>query len=190
MAGVSRAVVPVASVPNPSRLALPAALALLALAWFVLTLFLFRSDFRIGIPAALSEADRLAVLEPIASFAERRSAYVECTSAVPVDAVTLRTAELRDGSTVELRVSEGATDVLFAVAPSDSVSAVTVERASVGGSDSLGLFLGHGVERGDALWCAYSLDALPADPSDLSAAVRCVYPDGFEHVVCWGGGAE
>ena len=107
-----------------------------------------------------------------------------------MDAVTLRTAELRDGSTVELRVSEGATDVLFAVAPSDSVSAVTVERASVGGSDSLGLFLGHGVERGDALWCAYSLDALPADPSDLSAVVRCVYPDGFEHVVRWGGGAE
>lgn len=177
MAGVSRAVVPVASVPNPSRLALPAALALLVLS-------------SLPRPAALSEADRLAVLEPIASFAERRSAYVECTSAVPVDAVTLRTAELRDGSTVELRVSEGATDVLFAVAPSDSVSAVTVERASVGGSDSLGLFLGHGVERGDALWCAYSLDALPADPSDLSAAVRCVYPDGFEHVVCWGGGAE
>lgn len=182
MAGVSRAVVPVASVPNPSRLALPAALALLVLS------SLLCLD-ALGLPAALSEADRLAVLEPLASFAERRSAYVDCTSAVPVDAVTLRTAELRDGSTVELRVSEGARDVLFAVAPSD-LSAVTVERASVGGSDSLGLFLGHGVERGDALWCAYSLDALPADPSDLSAVVRCVYPDGFEHVVRWGGGAE
>lgn len=171
--------------PNPSRLALPAALALLVLS----------SLLCLGVlaprPAALSEADRLAVLEPMASFAERRSAYVDCTSAVPVDSVTLRTAQLRDGSTVELRVSEGATDVLFAVAPSDSVSAVTVERASVGGSDSLGLFLGHGVERGDALWCAYSLDALSeADPSDLSAVVRCVYPDGFEHVVRWGGGAE
>ena len=185
MAGVSRAVVPVVSVPNPSRLALPAALALL-----VLSSLLCFGALPAPRPAALSEADRLAVLEPIASFAERRSAYVECTSAVPVDAVTLRTAELRDGSTVELRVSEGARDVLFAVAPSDSVSAVTVERASVGGSDSLGLFLGHGVERGDALWCAYSLDALPADPSDLSAVVRCVYPDGFEHVVRWGGGAE
>lgn len=185
MAGVSRAVVPVASVPNPSRLALPAALALL-----VLSSLLCLGVLAAPRPAALSEADRLAVLAPIASFAERRSAYVDCTSAVPVDAVTLRTAELRDGSKVELRVSEGATDVLFAVAPSDSVSAVTVERASVGGSDSLGLFLGHGVERGDALWCAYSLDALPADPSDLSAVVRCVYPDGFEHVVRWGGGAE
>lgn len=185
MAGVSRAVVHVASVPNPSRLALPAALALL-----VLSSLLCLGVLAAPRPAPLSEADRLAVLEPIASFAERRSAYVECTSAVPVDAVTLRTAELRDGSTVELRVSEGARDVLFAVAPSDSVSAVTVERASVGGSDSLGLFLGHGVERGDALWCAYSLDALPADPSDLSAVVRCVYPDGFEHVVRWGGGAE
>lgn len=185
MAGVSRAVVPVASVPNPSRLALPAALALLALS-SLLCLGVLAAPR----PAALSEADRLAVLEPLASFAERRSAYVDCTSAVPVNAVTLRTAELRDGSTVELRVSEGARDVLFAVAPSDSVSAVTVERASVGGSDSLGLFLGHGVERGDALWCAYSLDALPADPSDLSAVVRCVYPDGFEHVVRWGGGAE
>lgn len=185
MAGVSRAVVPVASVPNPSRLALPAALALL-----VLSSLLCLGVLAAPRPAALSEADRLAVLEPLASFAERRSAYVDCTSAVPVDAVTLRTAELRDGSTVELRVSEGARDVLFAVAPSDSVSAVTVERASVGGSDSLGLFLGHGVERGDALWCAYSLDALPADPSDLAAVVRCVYPDGFEHVVRWGGGAE
>lgn len=185
MAGVSRAVVPVVSVPNPSRLALPAALALL-----VLSSLLCFGVLAAPRPAALSEADRLAVLEPIASFAERRSAYVECTSAVPVDSVTLRTAQLRDGSTVELRVSEGARDVLFAVAPSDSVSAVTVERASVGGSDSLGLFLGHGVERGDALWCAYSLDALPADPSDLSAVVRCVYPDGFEHVVRWGGGAE
>ncbi len=185
MAGVSRAVVHVASVPNPSRLALPAALALL-----VLSSLLCLGVLAAPRPAALSEADRLAVLAPIASFAERRSAYVDCTSAVPVDAVTLRTAELRDGSTVELRVSEGVTDVLFAVAPSDSVSAVTVERASVGGSDSLGLFLGHGVERGDALWCAYSLDALPADPSDLSAVVRCVYPDGFEHVVRWGGGAE
>lgn len=185
MAGVSRAVVPVASVPNPSRLALPAALALL-----VLSSLLCLGVLAAPRPAALSEADRLAVLEPIASFAERRSAYVECTSAVPVNAVTVATAELRDGSTVELRVSEGARDVLFAVAPSDSVSAVTVERASVGGSDSLGLFLGHGVERGDALWCAYSLDALPADPSDLSAVVRCVYPDGFEHVVRWGGGAE
>lgn len=184
MAGVSRAVVPVASVPNPSRLALPAALALLVLS-SLLCLGVLAAP-----AAALSEADRLAVLAPIASFAERRSAYVDCTSAVPVDAVTLRTAELRDGSTVELRVSEGARDVLFAVAPSDSVSAVTVERASVGGSDSLGLFLGHGVERGDALWCAYSLEALPADPSDLSAVVRCVYPDGFEHVVRWGGGAE
>lgn len=186
MAGVSRAVVPVASVPNPSRLALPAALALLVLS----SLLCLGVLAAFAAPAALSEADRLAVLEPLASFAERRSAYVDCTSAVPVDAVTLRTAELRDGSTVELRVSEGARDVLFAVAPSDSVSAVTVERASVGGSDSLGLFLGHGVERGDALWCAYSLDALPADPSDLSAVVRCVYPDGFEHVVRWGGGAE
>lgn len=185
MAGVSRAVVPVASVPNPSRLALPAALALL-----VLSSLLCLGALSAPRPAAISEADRLAVLEPIASFAERRSAYVECTSAVPVNSVILRTAQLRDGSTVELRVSEGATDVLFAVAPSDSVSAVTVERASVGGSDSLGLFLGHGVERGDALWCAYSLDALPADPSDLSAVVRCVYPDGFEHVVRWGGGAE
>lgn len=185
MAGVSRAVVPVASVPNPSRLALPAALALL-----VLSSLLCFGVFAAPRPAALSEADRLAVLEPMASFAELRSAYVECTSAVPVNAAMLRTAELRDGSTVELRVSEGATDVLFAVAPSDSVSAVTVERASVGGSDSLGLFLGHGVERGDALWCAYSLDALPSDPSDLSAVVRCVYPDGFEHVVRWGGGAE
>lgn len=185
MAGVSRAVVPVASVPNPSRLALPAALALLALS-SLLCLGVLAAPR----PAALSEADRLAALEPLASFAERRSAYVDCTSAVPVNAVMLRTAELRDGSTVELRVSEGARDVLFAVAPSDSVSAVTVERASVGGSDSLGLFLGHGVERGDALWCAYSLDALPADPSDLSAVVRCVYPDGFEHVVRWGGGAE
>lgn len=186
MAGVSRAVVPVASVPNPSRLALPAALALL-----VLSSLLCFGVLAAPRPAALSEADRLAVLEPIASFAERRSAYVDCTSAVPVDAVTLRTAELRDGSTVELRVSEGARDVLFAVAPSDSVSAVTVERASVGGSDSLGLFLGHGVERGDALWCAYSLEGLRSvDPSDLSAVVRCVYPDGFEHVVRWGGGAE
>lgn len=185
MAGVSRAVVPVVSVPNPSRLALPAALVLL-----VLSSLLCLGVLAAPRPAALSEADRLAVLEPIASFAERRSAYVECTSAVPVNAVTLRTAELRDGAKVELRVSEGARDVLFAVAPSDSVSAVTVERASVGGSDSLGLFLGHGVERGDALWCAYSLDALPADPSDLSAVVRCVYPDGFEHVVRWGGGAE
>lgn len=185
MAGVSRAVVPVVSVPNPSRLALPAALALL-----VLSSLLCLGVLAAPRPAALSEADRLAVLEPLASFAERRSAYVDCTSAVPVDAEKLRTAELRDGSTVELRVSEGARDVLFAVAPSDSVSAVTVERASVGGSDSLGLFLGHGVERGDALWCAYSLDALPADPSDLSAVVRCVYPDGFEHVVRWGGGAE
>lgn len=185
MAGVSRAVVPVASVPSPSRLALPAALALL-----VLSSMLCLGVLAAPRPAALSEADRLAVLEPLASFAERRSAYVDCTSAVPVDAVTLRTAQLRDGSTVELRVSEGATDVLFAVAPSDSVSAVTVERASVGGSDSLGLFLGHGVERGDALWCAYSLDALPADPADLSAVVRCVYHDGFEHVVRWGGGAE
>jgi len=185
VAGVSRAVVPVASSPAPSRLALPAALALL-----VLSSLLCLGVLAAPRPAALSEADRLAVLEPIASFAERRSAYVECTSAVPVDAATLRTAELRDGSKVELRVSEGARDVLFAVAPSDSVSAVTVERASVGGSDSLGLFLGHGVERGDALWCAYSLDALPADPSDLSAVVRCVYPDGFEHVVRWGGGGE
>lgn len=185
MAGVSRAVVSVVSVHNPSRLALPAALALL-----VLSSLLCLGVLAAPRPAPLSEADRLAVLEPIASFAERRSAYVECTSAVPVDSVILRTAELRDGSTVELRVSEGATDVLFAVAPSDSVSAVTVERASVGGSDSLGLFLGHGVERGDALWCAYSLRAIPADPSDLSAVVRCVYPDGFEHVVRWGGGAE
>lgn len=187
MAGVSRAVVPVVSVPNPSRLALPAALALLALSSLLCLGVLAAPRL---LPSALSEADRLAVLEPLASFAERRSAYVDCTSAVPVDAVTLRTAELRDGSTVELRVSEGARDVLFAVAPSDSVSTVTVERASVGGSDSLGLFLGHGVERGDSLWCAYSLDALPADPSDLSAVVRCVYPDGFEHVVRWGGGAE
>lgn len=168
------------SFPNPSRLALPL---------LVLSSLLCLGVIAAPRPAALSEADRLAVLEPLASFAERRSAYVDCTSAVPVDAVMLRTAELRDGSTVELRVSEGATDVLFAVAPSD-LSAVTVERASVGGSDSLGLFLGHGVERGDALWCAYSLDALPADPSDLSAVVRCVYPDGFEHVVRWGGGAE
>ena len=179
MAGVSRAVVPVAPVPNPSRLALPAALALSSL--------LCLGVLAAPRPAALSEADRMAVLEPVASFAERRSAYVDCVSAVPVDAVTLRTAALRDGSTVEIRVSEGARDVLFAVAPSDSVSALAVERASVGGSESLGLFLGHGVERGDTLWCAYSLEALPADPSDLSAVVRCVYPDGFEHVVRWGG---
>lgn len=38
--------------PLPDALSIAPALALLALAWFVLALFLFRSDFRIGMPAA------------------------------------------------------------------------------------------------------------------------------------------
>lgn len=142
--------------------------------------------FAVSETARLSRPLDFAALHEVSDVA---APYVRGYAAVPVNAREFDSFALPDGSALSLRLvpSDGVSPaILFAVYSGDCPSTLAVDSVSLGGSDALGLFLGHGCDLGNAgdvraVWCAYEVAPVP-DGSALSVSVIGTNPDGSSFV--------
>lgn len=135
----------------------------------------------------VSETARLSVpVEPLAltPVFEGSAPYVRGYAAVPVNAREFDSFD-SNGVSVSLRLVPADGDspaILFAVVSGDCPATLRVDSATLGGSDALGAFLGHGYDldnsgRARAVWCAYEVAPVP-DGSALAVSVTGVNADG------------
>lgn len=142
----------------------------------------FALGFAVSETARLSRPLDFAALHPISDVA---APYSRGYAAVPVNAREFDSFALPDGSALSLRLvpSDGTRPaILFAVSSGDCPSTLRVDSATLGGSDALGSFLGHGYDLDNAgnpraVWCAYEVAPVP-DGSALSVSVTGVNSDG------------
>lgn len=142
----------------------------------------FALGFAVSETARLSRPLDFAALHPISDVA---APYSRGYAAVPVNAREFASFVSPDGSALSLRLvpsDGGSPAILFAVASGDCPATLTVDSATLGGSDALGSFLGHGYDLDNsgeprAVWCAYEVPPVP-DGSALSVSVTGTRPDG------------
>lgn len=138
--------------------------------------------FAVSETARLSRPLDFAAIHEVSDVA---APYVRGYAAVPVNAREFDSFAVPDGSVLSLRLvpSDGGNPaILFAVFSGACPSALRVDSVSLGGSDALGLFLGHGCDLDNAggvraVWCAYEVAPVP-DGSALSVSVTGTNADG------------
>lgn len=148
----------------------------------VSVVLVFALGFTVSETARLSRPLDLAALHEVSDVC---APYSRGYAAVPVNAREFDSFASPDGSALSLRLVPADGDspaILFAVASGDCPSTLTVDSVSLGGSDALGLFLGHGCDLDNAgnpraVWCAYEVAPVP-DGSALSVSVTGTRPDG------------